>query len=227
MNIIVTGANKGIGLSLVKKYCDLKFNVFAFSRSIDNLKKIKLKHDNFNYISFDLEKGDYDKELMPSIKKHMRGKVDVVINNAGFLVNKKMLDLSKMDIVKSFQINVFSIFSLIKSIDGFLKSGSHIINISSLGGVPYTKKLIGLSAYSSSKAAVTVLTECFAEEFKERGILCNCFALGAVKTDMLKKAFPSFKGGESVDFVAKEIVDFSISKDKLLTGKIINLASSF
>ena len=144
MNIIVTGANKGIGLSLVKKYCDLKFNVFAFSRSIDNLKKIKSKYDNFNYISFDLEKGDYDKELMPSIKKHMRGKVDVVINNAGFLVNKKILDLSKMDIVKSFQINVFSIFSLIKSIDVFLKSGSHIINISSLGGVPYTKKLIGL-----------------------------------------------------------------------------------
>ena len=119
------------------------------------------------------------------------------------------------------------IFSLVKSIDGFLKSGSQIINISSLGGIPYTKKIIGLSAYSSSKAAVTVLTECFAEEFKQRGVLCNCFALGAVKTDMLKKAFPSFKGGESVDFVAKEIVDFSISKDKLLTGKIINLASSF
>ena len=89
MNIIVTGANTGIGLDLVKKYCDLKFNVLGFSRNIDNLKSLKNKYSNFSYISFDLSQGDYEKDLIPFIKRETGGRIDIMVNNAGYLVNKK------------------------------------------------------------------------------------------------------------------------------------------
>ena len=227
MNIIVTGANTGIGLDLVKKYCDLKFNVLGFSRNIDNLKSLKNKYSNFSYISFDLSQGDYEKDLIPFIKRETGGRIDIMVNNAGYLVNKKFFDLSENDILKSFEINVFSIFKLTRLLYSYFQICSKIINISSLGRLPYTKKISGLSAYSSSKAAVSILTECLAEEFSKQGVYCNCFALGAVKTKMLKKAFPDFKGGKDVNYVSENIVKFSLSKDKLFTGKIINLADSF
>ena len=221
-NIIITGTSSGIGLELVKTYSKEGFNVISLSRS--NLPLNSL--NGIRHIKFDITSDESIHDLVNIIENEYKT-VDVLINNAGKLLNKSFKDLSKKDFYSVFDVNFFSVVNLIQKLLPFFNKDSHVVNISSVGGLIGSSKFPGLSAYSSSKGALNILTEVLAEEFKERGILCNCFALGAVKTDMLKKAFPSFKGGESVDFVAKEIVDFSTSKDKLLTGKIINLASSF
>jgi NAD(P)-dependent dehydrogenase (short-subunit alcohol dehydrogenase family) len=82
-------------------------------------------------------------------------------------------------------------------------------------------KFAGLSAYSTSKAAVASLTELLAEEYKESGIAFNCLCLGAVQTEMLEKAFPGYQAPLNPVEVAKYIADFTQNAHNYLKGKII------
>ncbi len=62
-----------------------------------------------------------------------------------------------------------------------------------MGGFQGSVKFPGLSLYSASKGALAILTECLAEEFKDRQIKVNCLALGSAQTEMLEQAFPGYK----------------------------------
>ena len=100
-------------------------------------------------------------------------------------------------------------------------SNGQVLNIGSIGGVQGSSKYPGLSVYSSSKAAVSILTECLALELKEFNIKVNCLALGAVQTEMLNDAFPGYRAQVSVDQMSEYILNF-ISNGSLLTnGQII------
>ena len=88
-----------------------------------------------------------------------------------------------------------------------LSSSSHVVNISSIGGLANTSKFPGLSAYSSSKGALNILTEMLAEEYKETSIKFNTLALGAVQTEMLEEAFPGYNAPISPNEVSKFIFD--------------------
>ena len=98
--------------------------------------------------------------------------------------------------------------------------------LGSIGGVNYSSKYPGLSLYSSSKGALTILSECLAEEFKETKHRFNALALGAVQTDMLKEAFPEYQASLSAQEMAKYLVRFALEDGIYYNGKVLNVSSS-
>ena len=95
-----------------------------------------------------------------------------------------------------------------------------------MGGFQGSTKFAGLSAYSSSKSALSGLTECLAEELKDRNIAVNCLALGAVQTEMLGKAFPGYKAPLSAAKMAEFICEFALTGQLFFNGKIIPVSST-
>ena len=95
-----------------------------------------------------------------------------------------------------------------------------------MGGFQGSAKFAGLSAYSSSKAAVVGLTECLAEELKDKDIFVNCLAIGAVQTEMLSEAFPGYEAPVSPKQMAEYIFDFAIKGSQFYNGKILPVSSS-
>lgn len=160
--------------------------------------------------------------LISQLKRHVTI-INAVVNNAGTLVNKPFSQITNIDLEKVYNVNVFSVFRLIQGILPMMdeKEKSHIVNISSMGGFQGSAKFAGLSAYSSSKAAMACLTECLAEEFKERNIAFNCLALGAVQTEMLEAAFPGYKAPVLASEMAMYISDFVLNAHKIMNGKVI------
>jgi 3-oxoacyl-[acyl-carrier protein] reductase len=118
-----------------------------------------------------------------------------------------------------------NVIGVMENIQWFLPKlnpeGSHIVNISSMGGFQGSMKFAGLAAYSTSKAALCSFTELFAEEYKETTIKMNCLCLGAVQTEMLEQAFPGYQAPLTPEQMASFIADFSLSAHRYLNGKII------
>ena len=104
-----------------------------------------------------------DFSLITNVVKSF-GKIDILINNAGALINKPLSKMTNEDIKYVYSVNVFSIIKLIRDLLVHFNN-AHVVNISSVGGVKGSVKFSGLSTYSSSKGAVNILTECLAEEF--------------------------------------------------------------
>lgn len=234
MNIIVTGASRGIGYELVKLLStDSKNTVIAISRNgakLDQLKDECLSQNssaNVMPIVCDLSDKNAIEGLVSELTKKIKS-VNVLINNAGALVNKPFETISTADLEYIYNVNVFSVVRLIQGIFPLLdlEQRSHIVNISSMGGFQGSAKFAGLSAYSSSKAALACLTECLAEEFKEKNIAFNCLALGATQTEMLNEAFPGYKAPLTADKMAAFIADFSLNAHQYINGKIIPVSLS-
>jgi len=220
-NIIITGTSSGIGFELVNIFSKKNHRVLALSR--DNSKLRDLKLDGVDAIDFDLNHNDYGKinEFLKKAKK-----IDILINNAGYLVNKPFKETTLEDFQMVYSTNVFSVAMLIKNTIDFMESGSNVLNISSVGGIQGSVKFPGLSAYSSSKGALNILTEMLAEEYKNRGIHFNSLALGSVQTKMLEKAFPNFTASTSALQMAEYIYNFSNEGYKLMNGKVISVSST-
>ena len=125
-----------------------------------------------------------------------------------------------------YKTNVFGVAELTRIVLPFMKKGSHVVTISSMGGVQGSMKFPGLAAYSSSKAAVITLTELLAEEYKDSGISFNVLALGAVQTEMLEEAFPGYIASTSALEMAQYILDFSINGNKYYNGKLLQVSNS-
>lgn len=222
MNIVVSGAGKGIGFELVKVFIENEHNTVAISRNISNLEKINSKF--LNPVSFDLISDDYNE--LASIINSTLSNVDILINNAGLLVNKPFQDLTDDDFDNVFNTNVKAAFKLTQLLFPVFNEESHIVNISSIGGVQGSSKFPGLSLYSASKGAISILTECLAEELKESKISVNALALGAVQTEMLAEAFPGYKAPLSATDMAHYIYDFALTGNKYYNGKILPVSIS-
>ena len=235
MNIIITGASRGIGYELVKNMSSTgEHTIFAVSRNITKLETLarecKLKNADTAVIPVgcDLSNENEIQHLVSVIKTHV-AHIDILINNAGALVNKPFMEISKSDIEYAYRVNVFSTFNLIQNILPlmfFSSKRGHVINIGSVGGFQGSIKFAGLSAYSSSKAALASLTECLAEEFKEKNIAFNCLALGAVQTEMLNEAFPGYVAPLKANEMATFISQFALSAHHYMNGKIIPVSIS-
>ena len=235
MNIVITGASKGIGFELAKRFANDENNqVVAIARSEKHLKELKneclkqnLKHQ-LKTLVFDLENPEYVKiELHKHIVQHLTS-IDILINNAGYLINKSFTDTPLFEIHKSMNINFVSHAVLIQELIPLLKNSkiSHVVNISSMGGFQGSSKFPGLSFYSASKAALANLTECLAEEFKNDEIRFNCLALGAVNTEMLRNAFPGYHASVNPHEMAQYIYDFAINGYKFFNGKVLPVSNS-
>lgn len=224
MNILVTGASRGIGYQTVKAFAaDPAHKVIALSRNSSALQQLSREtpHGNIIPVAFDLASENIAEELLPLLTKDI-GHLDILINNAGALVNKPFADITSTDLNHVYNVNVFAPFRLIQLLLPLMSNPAlaHIINISSMGGVQGSMKFPGLSAYSSSKAAIIGLTECLAEELKATAIRINCLAIGAVQTEMLEEAFPGYKAPLTSAEMAEFIVDFSLKAHRFCHGRI-------
>lgn len=229
MFIVVTGASKGIGLEIVKQFLvDEENTVLAVSRSSKELTALQKNHpENLITVFGDLNKTSTQNRILAKIKIK-KVQLDILINNAGTIVNKPFEKITSKELTYVYNVNVFAPFLLIQKLLPVLgkKNKSHIINISSMGGVQGSSKFPGLSVYSSSKAALAGLTECLAEEFKTKNISVNCLALGAVQTEMLSKAFPGYKAPLQPRQMANFIIDFALTGHQYFNGKIIPVSST-
>lgn len=222
-NIIITGTSRGIGYELAKQFADEGHEVLALSR---NEKPIKsLKNGKISTFSFDISADEDFQKVQAFIEKKWK-KVDVLINNAGALVNKPFEKTSMEEFKKVYNVNVFGVAQLIQCVLPFMETGSHVVNVSSMGGVQGSAKFGGLSAYSSSKAAIINLNELLAEEYKDKGIAFNTLALGAVQTEMLEEAFPGYKAPVSASEMAMHIKGFSLSGNRFYNGKVLPVSAS-
>ena len=142
------------------------------------------------------------------------------------LISKEFVNTTNSEARLMMETNFFGPASVIRAIKPLMTSGSHIVNISSMGGFQGSSKYRGLSYYSASKAALACLTECLAVEFTESGVKVNCLALGSVQTEMLEKAFPGYKAPVNAKDMAEFIADFALNGHKFFNGKILPVAVS-
>ena len=219
--IIVTGASRGIGHEIVKIAEKKGHRVYSISRNIKALKDYSFKYPR----QVDLANEDSIDKFSSEVKND-GVKVDALINNAGAFLNKPFEKISKKEFEYIFQVNVFGLSSITRKVLPIIDSKGHIVNITSMGGINGATKFTGLSAYSSSKGAVNILTELLAEEYKEIGPSFNALAFGAVQTEMLEEAFPGLKAPISAKEIADFILDFSLQGQKFFNGKIIPVSST-
>lgn len=229
MNIIITGASSGIGFETALEFTlDSKNKVVCIARSADKLRKLLEIAKGINPdctllpVEFDLVNDDYN-ALVPFLKERL-GTIDILINNAGSLINKSFITTTPADLAEMLESNVMSHFKMIQNTLPLMKSGSHIVNIGSMGGFQGSVKFPGLAAYSASKAALHTLTECLAFELADQGIKVNCLALGSAQTEMLEKAFPGYESPVMAFEMGKYIADFARTGHKLFNGKILPVA---
>jgi|SRR5690606_1214291 len=222
-NSIVTGSSRGIGLELVKILASRGHKVLALSRNSKPVNSLKL--DGVTAFDFDLCEED-DLKKLDSFIKEQWGRVDILINNAGALINKPFSDLSRSEFKKVFDVNVIGLASLTQLVVPYMPKQGHVVSISSMGGVQGSMKFPGLAAYSSSKAAVITLTELLAEEYKETGPCFNVLALGAVQTEMLEEAFPGYQVDTTPQDMAGYIADFSLTAHQFYNGKLLQVSNS-
>ncbi len=232
MTILITGSSKGIGKELVYYFSENHpdYKIIAISRDNKKLQEIKrdINSNNIYTISFDINNIlNNNNELIDKIKE-ITQQIDILINNAGILINKPFIDFTYKDAQNIFNTNFFAPSALIKTLLPLLRKSTnpHIVNISSMGGFQGSSKFPGLSYYSASKAALANITECIAEEFKDLNIKINCLALGAVQTEMLNNAFPDYKAPLNAKEMAEFIANFSINGSKYFNGKIIPVSLS-
>lgn len=230
MNVVITGASSGVGFeSVLELTAGGTHKVVALARSEDKLSKLQeialaLNPDCFLYSAkFDIVHDDYETGLIPFIKERM-GSVDVLINNAGSLINKPFMEISQLDFAEMLQNNLLGHVKMIQNIVPLMSKGSHIVNIGSMGGFQGSEKFPGLAAYSASKAALHILTECLSMELADRKISVNCLALGSAQTEMLEKAFPDYPSPVMAFEMGKYIADFALTGHKFFNGKIIPVA---
>jgi NAD(P)-dependent dehydrogenase (short-subunit alcohol dehydrogenase family) len=222
-NVIITGTSRGIGFELVHLFAKQGHNVLALSR---NAKPVNnLDFDNITAMAFDLRKSDDYRRVEDFIKTEWKH-VDILINNAGTLLNKPFAETTMQNFEAVYTTNVFGVAEMTRVSLPYIKSNGHVLTISSMGGVQGSMKFAGLSAYSSSKGAVITLTELLAEEYKATGPQFNVLALGAVQTEMLKEAFPDYNAPTTALQMAEYICDFACNGNKLFNGKLLQVSNT-
>lgn len=229
MKIVITGASSGVGFEAVLELIlNSEHEIIALARSEDNLKRLfqiamSLNPDCKLYpAKFDIVHDDYT-SLISFIQDRI-GSVDILINNAGTLINKSFEETTQLDFADMLQSNLLGHVKMIHHLLPLLNENSHVVNIGSMGGFQGSVKFPGLAAYSASKAALHTLTECLAVEFNERKIRFNCLALGSAQTEMLEKAFPDYQSPVMAFEMGKFIADFSLTGHKFFNGKVLPVA---
>ena len=219
-NIWITGASRGIGYSTAQLFLEMGHRVVILTRNTQAVEGLSALYPETLYICttdlLALEKSEY-----PDFP------VDILINNAGALVNRPFSDITKEDLMKVYGTNVFGPIQLIQNLMHKFSSDAHIVNISSVGGVTGSVKFPGLSAYSSSKGAMTILTECLQAEFGDSTSWSfNCLALGAVQTEMLEEAFPGYVAPIDAAAMAAYICGFALNNHLVMRGRVVEVAMS-
>jgi NAD(P)-dependent dehydrogenase (short-subunit alcohol dehydrogenase family) len=232
MNIIITGASSGVGFeAVIELILSGNHKVIALARSQDKLERLlEIAHGlnpdcQLYALTFDIVHDDYE-GLLQFIEANFDNRVDILINNAGILVNKPFMELQETDFVEMLQSNFIGHVRIIQALLSLVPAGGHIVNIGSMGGYQGSAKFPGLAAYSASKSALHTLTECLAQELADQEIKVNCLALGSAQTEMLEKAFPGYQSPVLAFEMGKYVADFALTGHRFFNGKVLPVAVS-
>lgn len=230
MNYIITGAGKGIGFETVRQLSKMQGSrIIAISRNVEELHELSRKNNplvsEIIPLSFDIVNSNIQNNLIPLLNE-LDFRIDGLLNNAGALVNKPFEQCSDDDFTVVFQTNVEAPFRLIRDLLPFMNNGSHIVNVGSMGGFQGSAKFPGLALYSASKGALAIISECLAEELKEKKISVNCLAFGAAQTEMLQAAFPGYQAPLSASEMAEFVADFLLKGHRHFNGKVLPVSLS-
>jgi len=230
MNIVLTGASGGLGFEVAKNLLLIPNTVmYALGRSVHKMERIvafaATLNNNSQLIPLSVDFNDVDEIKSVCQQIHFTS-IDLVINNAGVLINKPIGSYTIQEIESTFRINTIAPYIIVQELMAKLNKGSHIVNIGSMGGVQGSIKFAGLSAYSASKGALAILTECMAEELRSAGVSVNCLALGAADTDMLRQAFPGYIAPVSAAQMGNYIAEFAINGHQYYNGKVLQVSLS-
>lgn len=226
---LVTGASSGIGFQTALQLSVQEgIRVLALARNTKKLQALRDASDGkIEILSFDLSK--HPEALIESHCRQLgitslRG----LLNNAGHMEALPFLETGTQNLRDTFEVNVLAPYRLIQHLHPLLKAsgGAHVLNVSSVGGVQGSVKFKGLSAYSSSKGALNVMSECLALELADDKISVNALALGAVQTEMLSQAFPGYEAPMQSSDMASFVSWFLIQGDRFFNGKILPVALS-
>lgn len=177
--VIITGASRGFGELIAKKFQKEKFQVIATMRNVDSSPSL-MKLDNVDIKKLDVtNKSDIKNVVDFTIKKYSR--IDILINNAGYGAFGLLEEASEQEIRNQFDVNYFGLIDCIRGVLPQMRKQKDgvIINISSIAGrfgLPFT------SLYNSSKFAVEGLTECLHYELSLFGIDIKTVAPGSFRT---------------------------------------------
>jgi len=223
--VCITGSSRGLGYALIERFLsDTEFQVAAVTRNAGSFDGLSANgQGRLKVIEADICQPDGVQTVNDHLAK--MPPLAVLIHNAGELLFKSFAEITANELRSVYEINVFAPFLLTQKLLPLMRA-AHVINISSVGGVQGSMKFGGLSAYSSSKAALNCLTEMWSEEFKDTDHVFNCLALGSVETEMFKTAFPGVPASSSPSDMASYIVNFAQEAPSVMRGKIISLSRS-
>jgi NAD(P)-dependent dehydrogenase (short-subunit alcohol dehydrogenase family) len=234
---IITGAGKGFGKAIAKKFADNGAKLALITRTqsdVDDLYREFYGYENkFLAICGDVSDQDTVNSFVAEVKNKF-GRIDVLVNNAGMRFRKKFEEITLEEFSLVLNVNVVSMFMLCKAVMPTMveQRTGKIINISSVVG---TLGLPELSAYATSKAAIIGLTKALSVEYGESNIQVNAIAPGFCKTsyfDNFKKKSelyeftiertPMRRWGESEE-VANSCLFLASSLSSYVTGDVINV----
>jgi 3-oxoacyl-[acyl-carrier protein] reductase len=219
---LITGASRGIGRALTLRLSKDGHQVLAIARDLEALQQLQ-QECGCRVLAFDLQQPDWN-VFGQWVGRYSA--LDGMIHNAGFLKSTAFMELNADVIRRHYEINVLSAFELFQSVLPHSTDRAHFLTVGSVGGMTGSSKFPGLSAYSSSKAALSTLTECLQVEFPEKNWTFNSLALGAVSTKMLKEAFPDYEAPIRPDQIADFISDFLMSGHLAVKGKVLPVSMS-
>ncbi len=234
MKILITGASRGVGAQLAILLARDKHRLFLLAR---NQRALIGVCQTCNAIAgeevaiplvFDLKDLLEDECNFLEHLKQYTTSLDVLVNNAGFLMNRDFEKITTSISRSVFDVNYFGPEALIRVCLPMLKASSEasVINITSMGAVQGSVKFPGLSVYSASKGALAILTECLAEELKSDGIRVNALAFGSVQTEMLDEAFPGLKASSTAEEMGSFVKWFVLEGCKRFNGKMLPVSDS-
>jgi NAD(P)-dependent dehydrogenase (short-subunit alcohol dehydrogenase family) len=221
-NIIITGTSRGIGYELALQFANAGHQVLAISRKTP---QALIEHPNVSCLSLDISVAEDLLQVEKFIAQTWKN-VAILVHNAGSLLHKPFGQISTEEFQNIYKVNVFAVAELTRICIPYMQEGSHVVTISSMGGIQGSMKFAGLAAYSSSKGAVITLSELLAEEYAAQGIAFNVLALGAVNTEMLQEAFPGYEAPLSAKEMADYIFNFALTGNKYYNGKVLQVSSS-
>ncbi len=234
MTILITGASRGIGAELSLQLANGKHKLILVARSGEDLRKIAGECNQIAgsevavTLRYDLKDLLLDDHTFVEKLGEVTDEVDVLVNNAGMLIRKPLAEFKTDEMRSVFDINVIAPAQLTRRCLPFLMRSSEasVINISSMAGMPGSRKFPGLSVYSASKGAMTTMTECLAEEFKDQNIRVNGLAFGAVQTKMLDEAFPGYVANTSAIEMGQFLAWFVTEGWRRFNGKVLPVSDS-
>lgn len=213
----VTGASKGLGLTLVQKLLASGNKVAATSRSLEDLQKaVGNDSPQFLPLATNLKSEASVQEAIQKTIAHF-GRIDVVVNNAGYGLLGSVEELSDSEVRDNFEVNVFGVFTVIRKAMPYLRAqrSGHILNISSIGG--FMGGFPGFGAYCATKFAINGLSESLAEEVRAFGVHVTVVEPGYFRTNFLSDSSIGLPKIQIEDY--KEVRDSQNAHQNEINGK--------